>query len=219
MMIALIFAVAIMALAAVAIAPQIGQQIRREREEELIERGKQYAVAIRKFYKKFGRYPSRLEELDNTNNIRFLRRRYKDPMTEKGEWRLVKMGESQALRRPVQGVGQMPGATIPGVGGAIGAGGSNQLRDAGTPASSISRAAGSGQTFGGGPLVGVASTSEREAIKVLDKKTHYNEWEFVYDPRLDVQPGLPGQVPQPGQQPGTPGLQPGPQQPPQQGPR
>jgi type II secretory pathway pseudopilin PulG len=58
MMIALIFAVAIMALAAVAIAPQIGQQIRREREEELIERGKQYAVAIRKFYKKFGRYPS-----------------------------------------------------------------------------------------------------------------------------------------------------------------
>jgi len=206
MMLALLFAVALMALAAVAIAPQIGQQIRREREEELIERGKQYAVAIRKFYKKFGRYPSRLEELENTNNIKFLRRRYKDPMTEKGEWRLVKMGESQALRRPVQGVGQ-------GAAGAAGGGmGANPPRDAGTPASSISRAAGTGQTFGGGPIVGVASTSEKEAIKVLDKKTHYNEWEFVYDPRLDVQQGLPGQVqPQPGQQQPQPGQQqPGP---------
>jgi type II secretory pathway pseudopilin PulG len=201
MMLALLFAVALMALAAVAIAPQIGQQIRRDREEELIERGKQYAAAIRKFYKKFGRYPSRLEELENTNNIRFLRRRYKDPMTEKGEWRLVKMGESQALRRPVQGVGQ-----------AVGGGGANPPRQAGTPASSISRAAGTGQTFGGGPIVGVASTSEKEAIKVLDKKTHYHEWEFVYDPRLDVQQGLPGQVqPQPGQQqPGPPQQGPGP---------
>ena len=214
-MLALLFAVALLALAAVSVAPRIAQQIRRDREEELIRRGRQYAVAIRKFYKKFGRYPSRMEELENTNNIRFLRRRYKDPMTEKGEWRLVKFGESQALRRPVTGLGTGAGAGVsPGAGA--------QPQQAGTPASSISRAAGTGQTFGGGPIVGVASTSEKEAIKVLDKKTHYHEWEFVYDPRLDLQQGVPGQVPgqQPGQQPGAqPGAQPGTQPQPQPRPR
>ncbi len=30
--------------------------------------------------KKFGRYPTRIEDLESTNNLRFLRRRYKDPL-------------------------------------------------------------------------------------------------------------------------------------------
>src|SRR5258708_9436609 len=41
--------------------------------------------AIQHFYKKTGRYPSRLEELDNTNNIRYLRKRYKDPINRDPE--------------------------------------------------------------------------------------------------------------------------------------
>jgi len=32
--------------------------------------------AIQHFYKKFNRYPNKIEELENTNNVRFLRRRY-----------------------------------------------------------------------------------------------------------------------------------------------
>jgi len=36
--------------------------------------------AIQHFYKKFNRYPNKIEELENTNNVRFLRRRYTDPM-------------------------------------------------------------------------------------------------------------------------------------------
>src|ERR1700723_3729169 len=43
-------------------------------------RGTAYMRAIQHFYKKFNRYPSRVEELENTNNLRFLRRRYTDPM-------------------------------------------------------------------------------------------------------------------------------------------
>ncbi len=35
------------------------------------------------YYKKFGRYPTRLEDLENTNNQRYLRKRYKDPITGK----------------------------------------------------------------------------------------------------------------------------------------
>src|SRR5712692_12049179 len=73
--------VALLAITAVAVAPSIAFQIRRDREEELIHRGVQYSRAIRRYVKKFERYPMRIEELENTNNIRFLRKRFKDPIT------------------------------------------------------------------------------------------------------------------------------------------
>src|SRR5208282_935037 len=56
------------------------QQVRRDREEELMHRGNGYMRAIQHFYKKLGRYPTKIEDLENTNNIRFLRKRYTDPM-------------------------------------------------------------------------------------------------------------------------------------------
>ena len=28
--------------------------------------------------------------------------------------------------------------------------------------------------------------SKKQSIKELNKKNHYNEWEFVYDPQLDL---------------------------------
>jgi hypothetical protein len=43
-----------------------------------------------------------------------------------------------------------------------------------------------GQTFGGGPIIGVASTSKKESFHVFDTdKNHYDQWMFVYDPQLD----------------------------------
>ena len=36
--------------------------------------------AIQYFYRAFGRYPSRIEDLENTNNFRSLRKRYTDPL-------------------------------------------------------------------------------------------------------------------------------------------
>jgi len=41
------------------------------------------------------------------------------------------------------------------------------------------------QVFGGGPIVGVASTSKDKTIRIFNKKQHYNEWQFVYDPTTD----------------------------------
>jgi type II secretory pathway pseudopilin PulG len=73
--------------------PRIGQQIKRDKEEELIHRGNEYARAVRKFYRKFGRYPLSIEQLENTNNMRFLRKRFTDPMTGKDDWRIVHQGE------------------------------------------------------------------------------------------------------------------------------
>ena len=37
-------------------------------------------------------YPQNLDDLETTRNIRFLRRRYKDPMTGKDAWRLIHVG-------------------------------------------------------------------------------------------------------------------------------
>src|SRR5256885_10465553 len=43
----------------------------------------------------------------------------------------------------------------------------------------------SGQVFGGGPIVGVASTSKAQSIREFNHKNHYNQWQFIYDPSSD----------------------------------
>src|SRR5215471_15901186 len=88
-------------------APRIAQQIQREKEQELVDRGKQYAMAIKRFYHKNGAYPVSLEQLEDTNHIRFLRKRFKDPMTPEGEWKLIHVGEAQ-FTLPAPGTG-VPG--------------------------------------------------------------------------------------------------------------
>lgn len=80
MLITVMLALALLTVGFLTALPSIGQQIRRDREEEMIHRGTAYMRAIQHFYRAFGRYPSRLEDLENTNNRRFLRKRYKDPM-------------------------------------------------------------------------------------------------------------------------------------------
>ena len=93
-LITLILFVALLAIGLTALAPVIAQQVKRDREEELIHRGTQYSRAIKHYMKKFTRYPTRIEDLENTNNVRFLRKRYKDPITGK-DFKLLHMGEVQ----------------------------------------------------------------------------------------------------------------------------
>jgi hypothetical protein len=77
--------------------PRVAFETQRNREEMLIERGEQYQRAIGLYLKTVKRYPAKIEDLENTNNVRFLRRRYIDPMTGKDEWRLVHVGPSGQL--------------------------------------------------------------------------------------------------------------------------
>jgi type II secretory pathway pseudopilin PulG len=91
--------VTLLVIAAGVAAPTIAFRVRRDREEEMIHRGTQYSRAIQHYVKKTGRYPSRLEDLENTNNIRFLRRRYKDPITGK-DFKLLHVGEVQLAASP-----------------------------------------------------------------------------------------------------------------------
>ncbi len=58
----------------------------------------------------------------------------------------------------------------------------------GTPSSgtSSSGTTGSGQTFGGAGIIGFSPASPKQSILVYKKKSHYNEWEFTYDPLSDM---------------------------------
>src|SRR5712692_5512130 len=72
--------------------PRVAFEAQRNQEQLLIERGEQYKRAIQLYFRKFKQYPSTIEQLEGTNNIRFLRRRYPDPLTGKDEWRLIHVG-------------------------------------------------------------------------------------------------------------------------------
>lgn len=206
-------------------------QVKRDREQELIHRGVQYSRAIKAFYKKFGRYPTKIEDLESTNNLRFLRRRYKDPMNrdkktgEERDFKLLHLTDVQmsfASAQPgMTAVTDManqqagaPGALNSGPGGFGGNGprpgavGQNQSQpgadqndtpnpdqqpgdDAGgtpPPPQPLSQQAGPGgapQVFGGGAIVGVASMNKAKTIREFNKKNHYNQWQFIYDPSTD----------------------------------
>ena len=252
MLITLMLMIALAAMALLAILPEIGQQIKRDQEEELRHRGSSYIRAIQHFYKKFGRYPTRIEELENTNKMRFLRKRYKDPMTrdpqtgKEKDFKLLHMQDVTLNNGPMlpglgggaqPGLGGAPGVSIPqggmpgqgGLAGGLGAmqqlgglqaqvSGTAQIATAndesdtanpgnpakpqgnpnssspfssgpGSPNAGSSGASGglgfNGPVFGGGPILGVSSTSKAKTIREFNKKSHYNEWLFIYDPTSD----------------------------------
>jgi hypothetical protein len=64
-------------------------EAKREKEQLLIDRGNEYVRAVRLFYRTTRMYPPTIEALENTNRIRFLRRRYVDPFTGKDDWRVL----------------------------------------------------------------------------------------------------------------------------------
>ena len=232
----LIFFVAVGAIATLALTYDLGyikQQNQRDREEEMRHRGTQYMRAIKAYYKKVQRYPAKIEDLESTNNLRFLRRRYKDPLTG-NDFKLLHFGDSgvklsggiggqvppgvgllngasnaallnraqsllqqqgvlgQNPNNPVEGnptqanpgavdTGKNPDAKTPGE-DANGnpTGDATDKEDAGQPAP-----VSGGPTFGGGAIVGVASTSKKESIREFNHKHRYNQWLFYYDPQGD----------------------------------
>jgi len=94
-LLAILFALTLLIISLAVAAPIAAKAVQRTKEQELIRRGDQYALAIRRFYKKFGRYPSDIDQLENTNNIRFLRRKYLDPITGKDDWQPIQFGQAR----------------------------------------------------------------------------------------------------------------------------
>lgn len=94
-----VFMVATMLIVAAAAAPNVLTQGRREKEAEMIWRGEQYERAIGMYYRKFGKYPTKVEDLTKqTNGVRFLRKAYTDPMNkDDGSWRFIYVGPNGQL--------------------------------------------------------------------------------------------------------------------------
>jgi type II secretory pathway pseudopilin PulG len=119
-MLTLVLLMATMAIVAAVIVPSITFEIKRDREEEMIHRGVQYSRAIRAYYKKLGRYPTKLEDLEDTNHVRYLRKRYKDPLSCKNgkcaDFKLLHFGEVQ-MTLSAMGGGVIPGASGAGTNG------------------------------------------------------------------------------------------------------
>src|SRR5690349_6692479 len=162
--------------------PAWSQAIRREKEEELIFRGLQYAEAIRVFQMRYQRFPSRLDELIEVKP-RCIRQLWKDPMTESGKWGLIFQGQQQQLTPQPEGENN----GNPGDPNGRRGGRKPSDDDTDTP---IDGGEDDGSSFGGprkgeevavGPIIGVYSKSGKASIMTFFGRERYDEWRFTVD--------------------------------------
>jgi type II secretory pathway pseudopilin PulG len=120
-LLAVIVLVVLLLISLAVAAPKMARAIQRDKELEAIHRGEQYRLAIKLYYQKFGAFPTSVDQLLNTNNMRFLRQRYKDPITGKDDWKPILFG--QAHVKPLGFFGK-PLSAIGGIAasGAVGGG-------------------------------------------------------------------------------------------------
>lgn len=132
----------------------------REKEEELIFRGLQYAEAIRVFQGRFGRPPMRLQELMEVEP-RSIRQMWEDPMTGEAKWGLIfaNAGVPSNTNQPPPDNELVPRQP--------------------EPDSRITSDDEDTRTTG--PIVGVYSLAEGDAMKVFNGKERYSEWHFTVD--------------------------------------
>jgi hypothetical protein len=94
------FFLTLLLLSTMTLAPNILTEGRREKEKEMIWRGKQYVRGVKMYYRKLGRFPTSLDDLTKpkVGSLRFMRQAYKDPMNkEDGSWRLIYVGPAGQL--------------------------------------------------------------------------------------------------------------------------
>ncbi len=89
----LIVAIGVMAVLWSVALPTWSQLARREKEEELVFRGTQYARAVGLYQRRFANASP--PSLDVLLEQRFLRTKYKDPMTADGEFQLLYLTPNQ----------------------------------------------------------------------------------------------------------------------------
>jgi type II secretory pathway pseudopilin PulG len=230
---AVIIMLAVMMIFLAAAVPKVREDIRRDQELETMHRGQQYIRAVQLYYRKFHTFPPNVDALEDTNLMRFLRKRYDDPLTGKNDWTPVfygankapltmgyfgvplSMGAAVLSGTAATGGNQIVGASPIGSGSgtgftsAFGPDPGSASSSSGSGTQSPSPTPGAGLTMGGMGIQGFSPAPVKESILVYKTKDHYNEWEFVYDPTTDrVMRGMPFQ-PTPGPPPvnsGAPGM-------------
>jgi type II secretory pathway pseudopilin PulG len=189
-MAALLVALAVLAVLLTVAMPVWRHEAQREKEAELVWRGEQYARAIALYRAKNQQTGtvSLPPSIDVLVQGRFLRKKYKDPMTKDGEFMVISAAQTQP---GVPGPGQTtPGPSRPP--------GPNQPP---TGARSIQPGAGSQPGLAIGGIQGVRSKSQETSLRTYRGATRYDQWAFTFN-----------NVPRPGgmQPGGAPGGQPGP---------
>lgn len=203
----LLVAVAVMLTLMTVAMPVWRQQQKREREEELLFRLKQYAHALALYQRQLpGAAPASVDDLVKQ---RFLRRKYKDPITGK-DFAILRVGQvSPGMTSPLPGgVGGGPAPSRPGAPATSRPSGQPTGRPPSAPGGSGSfgtagpgepRLPGSPGTAGGstGAIRGVVSTSKDTSLRAWKGRTQYDQWEVTVE---DITPrGFGPQAPQPGQ--------------------
>jgi hypothetical protein len=172
-----VFLTTMLLLATMVAAPSVRTERKREKEEEMIWRGKQYVRGIKLYYRKNGKFPTSLEDMTKpkTGSLRYLRQAYKDPMNkEDGSWRLIYVGPAGQLigsLKPPQTLQLQGGAGQPGTpAAALGSQGTAQgpAQGLGTSQSAFgpqtAGATSGASAFGGGPTGTTAGTTQTSAF-------------------------------------------------------
>jgi type II secretory pathway pseudopilin PulG len=169
-----IFLMALLVISLAIAAPQVAKSIQRDRDLETYHRGLQYRRAVQLYYRRFHAYPPNADALVKTNEIRFLRKKYVDPITGKVDWKPILFGQNKTpaamgfFGQPlaggatsIAGIGPSGGNGLGGSGGgAVMPGGMGFLSS--SPTSSTSSASPtdtSGGTSGGGSTSSTTTTT------------------------------------------------------------
>lgn len=231
---AVIIMLAVMMILLVSAVPKVRKDIQRDQEVETMHRGQQYIRAVQLYYRKFQHYPPNVDALEDTNMMRFLRKRYPDPLTGQDDWTPVLLGQNRAplsmgyFGQPLSmGSAVLTGLAATGGKGILGAspiGGGSGFQsafgppDQGTSGTGDSSGNNTGSTgsgllnagpvLGGAGIIGFSPALDKDSILVYKTKAHYTEWEFVYDPMTDRgRGGMPfSPPPQPPTNSGAPGF-------------
>ena len=184
-MAALLAAMASMAIMLSAAMPVWKTTAVREKEAELIFRGEEYVRAIGKFQRRMG--PGTLPpSIDVLVDGKFLRKKYKDPITN-DDFQVLSAAQAAGIQGGPGGRGQTPQQLLQQAAGRVG-GGFGQA----------------GPVAGG--IIGVVSKSTDTSFRIYNTRQRYNEWTFVFTQQTQA----PGQGGVNQGQPGPRGGQPGP---------
>ena len=162
---ALLVGIFIMSLLTSMALPVWHHAAQREREAELIFRGQQYARAIALWQRQ--RPGSVPQDLDTLIEERFLRKRYSDPMTNGGQFRILLQSDLPSIS-------------------------ASQIANTGTSSGMSSESTslnrGPAEEAGciAGGIVGVVSTSADTSISSYNGRNQYDEWFFIYTENAEL---------------------------------
>jgi len=187
-LVALLVGITILSIVLGAVGPIWSRVVQRDREEELIFRGKQYVEGIRMFQKRNGRPPTQLKELVEIKP-RSIRKLYKDPITNSDNWGLIFPGgiTSDNLGG-TGGPGGAAGGFLSGGGATGGAAGNTGGSPKGGAGSGFNPV-GQGSQVASGPIIGVYSRSTARSIRIYKGRQRYSDWKFTTQNAQGVGPG------------------------------